>query len=55
MQEVKEFKLELSNGIEQGIKSEKLNQAKKMLKLNIDISIIMQTTELSKEEIENLK
>lgn len=45
----------VQSGIEQGIKIEKINQAKKMLKLNIDISIIMQTTELSKEEIENLE
>lgn len=45
----------IERGIEQGIQSEKIALAKKMLELNVDISIIIQTTELSKEEIESLK
>lgn len=38
-----------------GIKKEKINAAKKLLKLNMPIEQIMEVTELTKEEIENLK
>ena len=41
-------------GIEQGIKNEKISIAKNMIKENIDIDIISKITDLTKEEIEKL-
>lgn len=43
------------SGIEKGTNTEKINIAKKMLEENIDVNIIIKVTELTKEEIENLK
>ena len=45
----------LKEGREKGKKEEKIEIAKNMLKLNIDINIISQSTELSVDEIEELK
>lgn len=45
----------IEQGTEKGIELEKINIAKKMLELNIDIKIIMNTTGLSKKRIEKLK
>ena len=42
------------NGLAKGKKEEKLAVAKKMKKLKLPVEQIMQITELSKEEIENL-
>lgn len=42
-------------GEEKGKKEEKINATKKLLKLNMPIEQIMEVTELTKEEIENLK
>ncbi len=42
-------------GIEEGIEKQKIETAKKMLAKNISINIIMEVTELTKEEIEKLK
>ncbi len=42
-------------GVEKGINSEKIKIAKSLLNKNIDINIIMEVTELTKEEIEKLK
>jgi len=42
-------------GIKEGRNEEKINIAKKMLELNLDIEIIINTTGLSKETIEKLK
>ena len=44
----------IEKGIEQGVEQEKLNNAKNLLKLGVDINIISQATGLSKEKIENL-
>lgn len=45
----------IQQGIEKGIEKEKIATAKKMLAKNISIDIIMEVTELTKEEIEKLK
>lgn len=45
----------ISEGISQGISQEKIKIAKKMLAENIDIDTISKITELTKEEIENIK
>lgn len=42
-------------GLKKGKESEKIETAKRMLKQNLDIEIIMLSTELTKEEIEKLK
>ena len=44
----------IQKGLEQGKMQEKLSTAKQMLSKNMDISLIMELTNLSKEEIENL-
>ena len=41
-------------GIREGIRKNKINNAKKMKNANLDISLIIEITGLSKEEIENL-
>ena len=41
-------------GLKEGIQRNKINNAKKMKNANLDISLIMEITGLSKEEIENL-
>jgi len=45
----------LEEGIEQGRKESKKEIVKKLLKAGIDIEVIIQTTELTKEEIEELQ
>ena len=45
----------IQQGIEKGIEKQKIETAKKMLAKNISIDIIMEVTELTKEEIEKLK
>ena len=45
----------IEEGMEKGIKDGKKEVAKKMLAKNIDINTIIEVTELTKEEIENLK
>jgi len=45
----------IQQGIEQGIEKQKIETAKKMLAKNISTDIIMEVTELTKEEIEKLK
>ena len=42
-------------GYDKGIQEEKIKIAKKLLKENIDISVIMKVTELTEEEIKELK
>ena len=42
------------SGMKQGMKQEKLEIAKNLLEQNVDISIIMSATGLTKEEIEKL-
>ena len=44
----------ISQGINQGMKKEKLEIAKNLLEQNIDIDVIMSATGLTKEEIEKL-
>ena len=44
----------LQQGIKEGIRKNKLNNAQKMKKANLDIKLIMEITGLSKKEIENL-
>ena len=44
----------LQQGIKEGIQRTKVNNAKKMKNANLDISLIMEITGLSKKEIENL-
>ena len=44
-----------SDGIKEGIKEQSISIAKKMLAENLDIEIIINTTGLTKEEIEKLK
>ena len=44
----------LQKGIKEGIRKNKLNNAQKMKKANLDIKLIMEITGLSKKEIENL-
>ena len=44
----------IKQGINQGMKQEKIEIAKNLLEQNVDISIIMSATGLTKEEIENL-
>jgi len=46
---------EIKKGIEQGIKQEKLHIAINLLKSNLPIELIAQTTELTLEKIEELK
>ena len=50
-----EYNLGKEEGREEGIKRNKIETAKKMLAKNISIEIIMDVTELTKEEIEKLK
>ena len=45
---------ELKNGITKGEKKEKVQIAKKMLSAGMDIDIIINMTDLSKDEIEKL-
>ena len=45
----------LKKGKEEGKKEEKIDIAKNMLKLNVDVNIISQSTGLSIEEIDKLK
>ena len=45
----------IEKGIEQGIEEEKLEIAKELLNNNIQVGIIMKSTGLTKEEINNLK
>ena len=42
-------------GYDKGTQEEKIKIAKKLLKENIDISVIMKVTELTEEEIKDLK
>ncbi len=42
-------------GIQEGIQTNKIETAKKMLARNIDINLISEITNLSQEEIEKLK
>ena len=42
------------NGLAKGKKEEKLAVAKKLKEMNLSVEQIMQATELSREEIENL-
>lgn len=44
----------IEQGIEQGTKKSKLEIAKKLKKLNVDINIIIESTGLTKEEIEKV-
>ena len=44
----------LQQGIREGIRKTKINNAKKMKKANLDIKLIMEITVLSKNEIEKL-
>ena len=44
----------ISQGINQGMKKEKLEIAKNLLEQNVDIDVIMSATGLTKEEIEKL-
>ena len=44
----------MEKGIEKGIKEEKIKIAKKLLKLDMDIDFIVESTGLSKEEIESI-
>jgi len=44
----------LEQGLEQGIEQGKLSVARNMKKLSVPIEVIMQSTNLSKEEIEKL-
>mgnify|MGYP004454856079 FL=1 len=44
----------IQKGIREGIRKNKLNNAQKMKKANLDIKLIMEITGLSKKEIENL-
>ena len=44
----------IKKGIKEGIRKNKLNNAQKMKKANLDIKLIMEITGLSKKEIENL-
>lgn len=45
----------IEQGIEQGKKEEKITIVKKLLAANVDIDTIILSTDLSKEEIENIK
>ena len=45
----------IEKGIEQGIEEEKLEIAKELLNNNVQVDIIMKSTGLTKEEINNLK
>ena len=45
----------LQEGLHEGKMSEKKDIAKKMLEIGMDVEQIMKITDLSKEEIENLK
>ena len=45
----------LSEGITQGIEQTKIENAKKMLELKMDLETIIKVTGLSKEEIESLR
>ncbi|BDR55567.1 hypothetical protein [Xylocopilactobacillus apis] len=45
----------LEQGLEQGIKQTKIDTAKKMLKMGMKVEEISVVTDLSVEEIENLK
>lgn len=53
--EAANLKCATRKGIEQGIAKNKIETAKKMLAKNISIDIIMEVTELTKEEIEKLQ
>ena len=44
----------IKEGIKEGIRKTKISNAKKMKQANLDIKLIMEITDLSKEEIENL-
>lgn len=44
----------LQQGIREGIRKTKINNAQKMKKANLDIKLIMEITGLSKKEIEKL-
>ena len=44
----------INQGISQGIEQNKIEVAKKLLKNNVDINIIVDSTGLSKDEIEKL-
>ena len=44
----------LQQGIQKGIRENKINNAQKMKKANLDIKLIMEITGLSKKEIEKL-
>jgi predicted transposase/invertase (TIGR01784 family) len=45
----------IKKGMEQGMKNEKIEIAKSLLEHNISIDIIMESTGLTKEEIEKLR
>ena len=45
----------IKEGREEGREKEKLEIAENLLKRNVDIDIIVESTGLSKEEVENLK
>ena len=45
----------INQGINKGMKQEKIEIAKNLLEQNVDISIIMSATGLTKEEIEKLQ
>ena len=45
----------IERGIKQGMKQQKIDIAKKMLKLDINKEIIMEATGLTKEEIEKIE
>ena len=44
-----------NDGYNEGIEQEKMKMAKSLLKNNVDINIIIDSTGLTKEEIEGLK
>ena len=45
----------LEKGIKKGMKKEKINISKKMLKQGLKVDLIIQITELSKEEIDDIR
>ena len=45
----------MQKGLKEGMQKEKLNIAKNLLLANVDVNIIAQTTNLSVEQIENLR
>ena len=45
----------IKEGIKEGVKEQSISIARKMLEKNLDIEVIIETTGLTKEEIEKLK